>query len=104
MTKVKKMFNYGDKVLVNNYPGVINSIYLDSAGHRIAMVVFDDSRLIPPYMEIEECYLSPYNEKHTTDTQCPICHTAWHTTKFNNHIWHDCLLCKKTKEDILKLC
>lgn len=31
---------------------------------------------------------------------CPICKTPWKETKFNMHVWYDCIPCGKRKEDI----
>lgn len=50
----------------------------------------------------EEDLTPMYGKSKNTESQCPRCGSYWKETKFESKVWHDCLYCKKTKEEIVK--
>jgi hypothetical protein len=41
-------------------------------------------------------------KKYDINIECPKCGAKWLITKFNNQVWKDCNVCKKTAEQILE--
>ena len=93
-------YKYGDRVVTHRgHTGRIVSVFTKKTGEYWCTIKFDNENLIPSEYDYPESY---FTFQTPSEESCPICSTRWTITKFNNQVWKDCKICKKTSEELIE--